>query len=62
MAQLLLAWVISHEAVMAIPKAGSLAHVRENAAALAIELSRDEINQLEKAFPAPGRKTPLEMV
>lgn len=61
-AQLLLAWVISHEAVMAIPKAGSLAHVRENAAALAIELSRDEINQLEKAFPAPGRKTPLEMV
>ena len=62
MAQLLLAWVISHEGVMAIPKAGSTEHVRENAAALAVELSKDELAVMEKAFPAPGRKTPLDMV
>lgn len=61
-AQLLLAWVISHQGVMAIPKAGSVSHVQENAAALAVELSKDDIAVMEKAFPAPGRKTPLEMV
>ncbi|WP_151995476.1 aldo/keto reductase [Buttiauxella massiliensis] len=61
-AQLLLAWVIHHDGVMAIPKAGSVAHVKENAAALEIALSQEEIALMEKAFPAPGRKTPLDMV
>ena len=61
-AQLLLAWVIHHEGVIAIPKAGSVAHVTENAAALKVELSQAEIEIMEKAFPAPGRKTPLDMV
>ena len=61
-AQLLLAWVIHHEGVIAIPKAGSVAHVTENAAALKVELSQVEIEIMEKAFPAPGRKTPLDMV
>ncbi len=61
-AQLLLAWVISHNGVMAIPKAGSVAHVKENAAALDISLSNEEIAVMEKAFPAPGHKTPLAMV
>lgn len=61
-AQLLLAWVIHHDGVMAIPKAGSAAHVKENAAALEVVLSQEEIALMEKAFPAPGRKTPLDMV
>lgn len=61
-AQLLLAWVISHQGVMAIPKAGSMAHVKENAAALNVELSQEDKEVMEKAFPAPGRKTPLDMV
>lgn len=61
-AQLLLAWVIHHDGVMAIPKAGSVAHVKENAAALEVTLSQEEIALMEKAFPAPGRKTPLDMV
>lgn len=61
-AQLLLAWVIHHDGVMAIPKAGSVAHVKENAAALEVVLSQEEIALMEKAFPAPGRKTPLDMV
>ncbi|MCS3602648.1 diketogulonate reductase-like aldo/keto reductase [Buttiauxella sp. BIGb0471] len=61
-AQLLLAWVIHHDGVIAIPKAGTVAHVKENAAALEIELSQEEIELMEKAFPAPGRKTPLDMV
>lgn len=61
-AQLLLAWVISHQGVMAIPKAGSVAHVEENAAALNVVLGEQDIAVMEKAFPAPGHETPLEMV
>lgn len=61
-AQILLAWVISHQGVMAIPKAASVAHVEENAAALKIVLSAEELARLDDAFPAPGRKTPLDMV
>jgi len=47
---------------MAIPKAASVAHVEENAAALKITLSGDELALLDNAFPAPGRKTPLDVV
>lgn len=60
--QVLLAWVIHREGVMAIPKAASIAHVRENAAALEIALGGEALEALEKAFPAPGRKTPLDVV
>ncbi len=38
-AQLLLAWVIRHPGVLAIPKAASIEHVVQNAAALDIVLS-----------------------
>ncbi|WP_436872899.1 aldo/keto reductase [Kosakonia sacchari] len=61
-AQILLAWVISHQGVIAIPKASSVAHVQENAAALNITLSSDELIRLDNAFPAPGCKTPLDVV
>lgn len=61
-AQILLAWVISHQGVMAIPKASSVAHVQENAAALHITLSADDLACLDSAFPAPGRKMPLDVV
>lgn len=61
-AQILLAWVISHEGVIAIPKAGSIAHVKENRAALDIALTPEDVVKLDNAFPAPGRKTPLDVV
>lgn len=61
-AQVLLAWVISHQGVMAIPKASSIEHVTQNAAALDIVLSAEELALLQQAYPAPGRKMPLDMV
>lgn len=61
-AQVLLAWVISHQGVLAIPKAASIEHVTENAAALEIVLSPEELALLDRAYPAPGGKTPLDMV
>ncbi|MGC9766152.1 aldo/keto reductase, partial [Escherichia coli] len=60
--QVLLAWVISHQGVMAIPKAATIAHVQQNAAALEVELSSAELAMLDKAYPAPKGKTALDMV
>lgn len=61
-AQILLAWVISHQGVMAIPKAASVEHVQQNAAALSMTLSAQELAALDNAFPAPKGKTALDMV
>lgn len=61
-AQVLLAWVISHQGVMAIPKAATVAHVQQNAAVLEVELSSAELVMLDKAYPAPKGKTALDMV
>lgn len=60
-AQILLAWVVRQSGVIAIPKAASVAHVEQNAAALEITLSVDELKQLDKAYPAPKGKTALDM-
>ena len=47
---------------MVIPKAASMAHVRENHAALAVQLTADDLRSLDAAFPAPKRRRPLEML
>ncbi len=61
-AQVLLAWAIRGGDVMAIPKAASPEHVTENAAAALLQLTEEDEARLNQAFPAPGRKVPLEMV
>ncbi|WP_237680835.1 aldo/keto reductase [[Erwinia] mediterraneensis] len=61
-AQLLLAWVIRHPGVLAIPKASTVAHVEENARALTIAFSAEELARIEQAFPAPSGKQPLDVV
>ncbi len=61
-AQIALAWLVAQPGVMAIPKAASEAHLRENFAAQTIELEAAERAELDKAFPPPRRKTPLAMI
>lgn len=61
-AQVLLAWVISHQGVIAIPKAASIEHVKANAGALDLLLTAEEQLLLDTAFPAPAVKTPLDVV
>jgi len=61
-AQLALAWLIAQPGVMAIPKAASEAHLRENLAAQEIALDDAEKAALDRAFPPPKRKTPLAMI
>ena len=47
-----LAWVIRSGKVIAIPESGSPAHTKENAQALSVTLTAQEIKTLEAAFPA----------
>ncbi|MFU9136081.1 aldo/keto reductase [Erwinia tasmaniensis] len=61
-AQLLLAWVIRQHGVMAIPKAGSVQHVDENAAALKVVLNSEELTLMDQAFPPPASKVALDVV
>jgi diketogulonate reductase-like aldo/keto reductase len=60
--QIALAWLLQKPGVIAIPKASSPAHVRDNHRALEIRLSPDELNAIDAEFPAPQRNTPLEMI
>jgi diketogulonate reductase-like aldo/keto reductase len=59
-AQIALAWVLREDGVIAIPKSGLPNHVRDNAAALDITLTRDDIAELDGAFRPPKKKVPLE--
>jgi diketogulonate reductase-like aldo/keto reductase len=61
-AQVALAWVLRQQGLVAIPKAAHVEHVRENRGALDVQLSSEDINELDDAFPPPTRKTPLEMI
>ncbi|MEU5250108.1 aldo/keto reductase [Streptomyces longwoodensis] len=61
-AQIARAWVLRHDDVIAIPKASSRAHVQENAAALEVDLTAEDLATLDRAFPPPRSKQPLEML
>jgi diketogulonate reductase-like aldo/keto reductase len=47
-----LAWVMRSGSVIAIPESGSPEHVKENAAALSITLTAQDLQTLDAAFPA----------
>jgi diketogulonate reductase-like aldo/keto reductase len=61
-AQVALAWVLAQPGVIAIPKAVKPEHVRQNVAAADIRLTAEDLAELDRAFPSPGRKRPLEMI
>lgn len=61
-AQVAIAWTLRQEAVVSIPKAGDAAHVRENAAALGVRLTEQDLAEIDTVFPPPRRKRALEML
>jgi len=61
-AQLALAWLLHRDQAMPIPKAGTVDHVRENRAAADLQLGSDVLARLDALFPAPTRRTALEML
>ncbi|MBL8571805.1 MAG: aldo/keto reductase [Phreatobacter sp.] len=61
-AQAALAWLLQRDGVIAIPKAGNPSHVRENRKAADLELSPEDLRDLDAAFPPPTGPTPLAVL
>jgi diketogulonate reductase-like aldo/keto reductase len=61
-AQVALAWLLRDPRVCVIPKASTREHVRANAAARELALDDEAIAELDRAFPPPTRKRPLEII
>jgi len=57
--QVALAWTIREPGVVTIPKASRLEHVRANAAAAELELTAEDLSELDCAFPR-GASAALE--
>ena len=57
-----LRWLLAQDGVIAIPKAGSVERVEENAAALAQPLGPEQLAELDRLFPPPAGPAPLAML
>lgn len=60
--QVLLAFLLAQPGVVPIPRSSSARHTLDNAAALDLRLTAEELGILDKAFPAPDHPTPLDVV
>jgi diketogulonate reductase-like aldo/keto reductase len=58
--QIVLAWVLREEGVLAIPKSSHPVHVQQNAQALELQLSDEELALLDREFPMPDKDGALE--
>ena len=61
-AQAALAWLLTQEDVIAIPKTGSRVRLKENVAALDRPLDAAALAELGRLFPPPKGPVPLEMI
>jgi diketogulonate reductase-like aldo/keto reductase len=61
-AQIALAWVLRQLDVIAIPKASAVAHLRDNAVSLKLKLTKEDLTDLDREFPAPKSKRPLPVL
>ncbi|MGF7053275.1 diketogulonate reductase-like aldo/keto reductase [Bosea sp. OAE752] len=60
--QIALAFLTRRPAVFAIPKAGSAAHVEDNAGALNLTLSESDVARIDAAFPRGRKPSSLPMI
>jgi diketogulonate reductase-like aldo/keto reductase len=61
-AQIALAALMLQEGVVLIPKASTVEHVEDNAAALEIRLDEEDLAALNHAFPPPTKAQPLDII
>jgi diketogulonate reductase-like aldo/keto reductase len=61
-AQIALAWVLRQPGVIAIPKASNEKHVRDNGRSIEIELTKDDLAEIDDEFPPPESKEDLPML
>jgi diketogulonate reductase-like aldo/keto reductase len=61
-AQVAIAWLLAQPGVVTIPKSATRERVKENLGALDVTLSLEILAKLDRAFPPPKTKRPLEML
>lgn len=61
-AQIAISWLLHQKDVIVIPKASTIAHVEQNCAAAELQLTADELQTLDAAFPPPQKPVSLEML
>ena len=61
-AQAALAWLLTFDDIIAIPKTGHRDRLRENLRALDMTLTPEQLSQLDKLFPPPRHAQPLAML
>ncbi|MCM2629928.1 aldo/keto reductase [Lactiplantibacillus plantarum] len=59
--QIILAWAIRDGNTLAIPQSGDPKHAIDNVKAANITLSADELAKIDKTFPKPTKKEPLDV-
>jgi diketogulonate reductase-like aldo/keto reductase len=59
--QIALSWLLHQDKVISIPKATNPQHVKENRAALDIQLTKEDLQELDRTFRPPSRKMTLAM-
>lgn len=60
--EIILAWIISHPCVIAIPKAVNPAHIRSNAKAGNIKLALDDILAISHTFQCKPKEVPVKKI
>ncbi len=55
-AQIALAWLLKPSGVIAIPKSSMLSRVKENIDSMKIVLTNEDLNLLDRVFPAPTNR------
>jgi len=61
-AQIALAWVLRQPDVITIPKASNEKHVRDNARSVDLNLTKEDLADLDQEFPPPKSKERLPML
>ncbi len=61
-AQVALAWLITHDDVIAIPQTSNVGHVAENRGATNVRLGRETLVEIDRYFPPPKRPTRLAVI
>ncbi|MGW5365425.1 aldo/keto reductase [Actinopolymorpha pittospori] len=61
-AQVALAWVLREPEMVVIPRAGRPEHVQQNRLALDVRLTETDLAELDRLFPPPTAKVPLEVL
>jgi diketogulonate reductase-like aldo/keto reductase len=57
-----LTWTVRSGNVIAIPESGSVAHVKENAVALSLTLTAQELQTLDTLHPQPRKYSPVQLL